>query len=85
MSVDCMLILFVIDLSLSLCRRKMNRMAAQNARDRKKEYVEDLEKKLAELERMVCSHFFCSMLPTVNHAFFFLSFFTSESAAVERE
>lgn len=37
----------------------MNRVAAQNARDRRKNYVEDLEKRVALLEQqvfiMVCS------------------------------
>ena len=31
----------------------MNRIAAQNARDRKKTYVEDLEKRVTELEAKV--------------------------------
>lgn len=37
----------------------MNRVAAQNARDRKKVYVEDLEKRVAMLEDKVYqySHF----------------------------
>lgn len=34
----------------------MNRVAAQNARDRKKNYVIDLERRLAELEAKVCTH-----------------------------
>ena len=34
-------------------RKLMNRIAAQNARDRKKNYVEDLEKRVAELEAKV--------------------------------
>ena len=34
-------------------RKMMNRVAAQNARDRKKVYVEDLEKKVAMLENKV--------------------------------
>lgn len=33
----------------------MNRVAAQNARDRKKNYVIDLERRLAELEAKVCT------------------------------
>lgn len=37
-------------------RKLMNRIAAQNARDRKKSYVVDLERKLAELEAKVCVH-----------------------------
>lgn len=32
----------------------MNRVAAQNARDRKKNYLENLEKRLALLEEEVC-------------------------------
>ena len=32
----------------------MNRIAAQNARDRKKVYVDDLERRVAELEAKVC-------------------------------
>lgn len=32
----------------------MNRIAAQNARDRKKSYVVDLERRVAELEAKVC-------------------------------
>lgn len=32
----------------------MNRIAAQNARDRKRSYVVDLERKLAEVEAKVC-------------------------------
>ena len=32
----------------------MNRVSAQNARDRKKAYIEDLEKKVALLEEKVC-------------------------------
>lgn len=38
------------------CRKLMNRVAAQNARDRKKNYVIDLERRLAELEAKVCTH-----------------------------
>ena len=33
----------------------MNRIAAQNARDRKKNYLNSLEKKLALLEEEVCA------------------------------
>ena len=32
----------------------MNRIAAQNARDRKKVYVDDLERRVTELEAKVC-------------------------------
>ena len=32
----------------------MNRVAAQSARDRRKQYVEDLETKIALLEAKVC-------------------------------
>ena len=34
-------------------RKLMNRIAAQNARDRKKNFVEDLERRVAELEAKV--------------------------------
>jgi hypothetical protein len=34
----------------------MNRIAAQNARDRRKNYVEDLERRVAELEAKVCTY-----------------------------
>ena len=34
----------------------MNRIAAQNARDRKKVYVDDLERRVAELEAKVCEY-----------------------------
>lgn len=34
----------------------MNRVSAQNARDRKKAYVEDLERKVALLEEKVNPH-----------------------------
>ena len=39
-------------------RKMMNRVAAQNARDRRKNYVEDLEKRVALLEQQVlwCAH-----------------------------
>ena len=39
-------------------RRLMNRIAAQNARDRKKVYVDDLERRVAELEAKVCEYIF---------------------------
>ena len=32
----------------------MNRIAAQNARDRRKNYVDDLERRVVELEAKVC-------------------------------
>ena len=34
-------------------RKLKNRMSAQQARDRKKQYVEDLEKRVAQLEKEV--------------------------------
>lgn len=36
-----------------VCRKMMNRVSAQNARDRKKVYVDELERKIALLERKV--------------------------------
>lgn len=38
---------------LVLHRKLMNRVAAQNARDRKRLYLESLEKKVADLEAQV--------------------------------
>ena len=35
------------------CRMVMNRVAAQNAREKKRQYVEDLERKLSQLETQV--------------------------------
>jgi len=40
----------------------MNRVAAQNARDRRKNYVEDLEKRVALLEQQVFIQQVCSLL-----------------------
>lgn len=45
----------------------MNRVAAQNARDRKKTYVLDLERRLAELEAKVCTHTHTGMLQYFAH------------------
>ncbi len=46
---------FVIQLvtTCCYCRRKMNRIAAQNARDRRKDHMESIEQKLAVLEKQV--------------------------------
>ena len=43
-------------------RKMMNRVAAQNARDRRKNYVEDLEKRVALLEQQVFILQVCSLL-----------------------
>lgn len=40
----------------------MNRVAAQNARDRRKNYVEDLEKRVALLEQQVFIQQVCLLL-----------------------
>lgn len=47
--------LFVVYVILNMlsCRKMMNRVSAQNARDRRKVYVEDLENKISLLEHKV--------------------------------
>lgn len=49
-----------------LPRKMMNRIAAQNARDRKKNYLDSLEKKLALLEEEVA----CIKIVKIDFIFF---------------
>lgn len=50
-------------------RKMMNRIAAQNARDRKKSYVVDLERRVAELEAKVSCNLGDSRELTINCIF----------------
>ena len=63
----------------------MNRVAAQNARDRRKNYVEDLEKRVALLEQQVlwCAHscFFFFFFFCLTTSYLFVLVYLEQTAA----
>ena len=62
----------------------MNRMAAQNARDRKKQYMEEMEKKLARLEEQVClGGMFVKLVPTPQITIIIFIFFLQNKLLTE--
>lgn len=63
-----MVLIFNISPISRLYRKMNNRVAAQNARDRRKHYLEDLERKVALLEEQVLST--CSVAHTHPHHIF---------------
>lgn len=63
-----MVLIFNISQISRLYRKMNNRVAAQNARDRRKHYLEDLERKVALLEEQVLN--VCSVTHTHTHTIF---------------